>query len=1199
MGQAGDIKPLLAGKHKFMPVKELSKSAGGSKGQPRHWDDPNGLGWKLWRRAHSTGLSSSRIQKIIGLMHTNTLVAHNPLMADIHRRWGLNQKRAGGGYSLGFPLVVARFSPFYPQAHHQELPLPSSQMGRPSAAAVSISASGPSRLSKTAEPSEALGAARTIQPAQAMDYGLAQHGSNMDRGYQRPGGSDGFKGYDGFEGSNRTSADQTAGLVLSLQRSKPAAEVNVTQNETFKPIEAPRSGAATKVNLQRSAQPALSKSAPAQAAAEATTKKTTFETMPVASMHPYGRRTSSSTGNQNRPSSPLPISRGNQSPEVQSFPAYPGSFLFSNAIRRQHMQLPRSERKSMLMPSAGVAQTGALIFRSKAGVALQRSPFNPSPVHFAIPKTPLRREITDRLEHVRGGDELMPVILRSPYGGATSTSKAIGRQPHRGGHLSLHGLKKAGIEDVLSSSSPKSPYPLSALQAAHFSITPLARSVSSGPRKGTALAVADASDRWVVQPGRSAMRRQGHRDPIALLTHQSQLQASPLIGSLVPVAGNKVLPASPMLYSMPAASLRKATPFAKEKFSRPAGGRNAAPAALMTMPGMVPTIPGRGKARPVRQRDRIETASDEDGLPSRVVSRAPAISTTLADGPSGRQAKHKEFARNYAADATEVAAGQSGIPQLKEPLVTADRATLYRQQYHPAERHIKFNQQVDGGPGGGVGQPRWAPGIMPLSQLHQDRISDRHPDAFQPIAGTVSSLDIRGSALQVRNTAETLYSAMRLPMPVSNMVRRQAAGHPKDIKNEIPSSAINNSGSAISANGSAISANGRTGAAVPETNADTGSMNLNFSADPLNTSFSGFVSGRNLFQRPSVRPMEMQAFANREVLQSAGAYRLPDQSSDLRTAVTRQAVYPRLILRRAGGEDAQSRGPTTPEIATPIGAGPVVSQLWPSLALKLQISRHETSPATMMGKTTYEERMGLFRQTVYPGSTIRPAAREDTHSGEAAASANATLVGAWPFMPQLWPSQSFKSQTSHHETSPETMMGKTTYERAGLFRQAEQHGLILRLATGKEPRAGGPAIPGISSPIGAFPITGGLSGLLPLKLPSRRSEASSAPLKDKSLHEMPLFYNSTANTSGATGTDQQAHRSVVPDRPGQLTARNMTPVASVLEPQNLPETPAAFGRETDAAGSQMDPDELVEKIWQKIMRRLTIEQERRGLSPWV
>jgi hypothetical protein len=416
-------------------------------------------------------------------------------------------------------------------------------------------------------------------------------------------------------------------------------------------------------------------------------------------------------------------------------------------------------------------------------------------------------------------------------------------------------------------------------------------------------------------------------------------------------------------------------------------------------------------------------------------------------------------------------------------------------------------------------------------------------------------------------------------------------GHTKDFKKDFASSPIKNSGSAISANG-------RTGTAASETNADTSSLNLNLSADPLNTNFSGFASGRNLFRHSVTRSLVMQAVSNREAFHSAGPYHRPDKSSDLSTAVTRQAVYPGLILRRAAGKDTHSGGPATPEIAAPIGAWPVVPQLSHSLPVNLPTSRHEGLPALMMGKTTHE-RTGLFRQTVYPGSILGPAAREDTPSGGPATPTIATLVGSRPVIPELAHSLPLNLLTGRNEASPTPMMGKTSHERTGLFRQAVYPGLILRLAAGKDTRSGGPATPATSTPSGAWPVTPELSRSLPLKLLTSRNQASPTPMMGKTSHEMPLFYKSAANTREGTSPDHQAHRSAVPNRPVQLPDRNLTTGANILEAQNLPETPSAPGTETAAAGSRMDPDELGEKIWHKIMRKLTIEQERRGRTPWI
>ncbi len=103
----------------------------------------------------------------------------------------------------------------------------------------------------------------------------------------------------------------------------------------------------------------------------------------------------------------------------------------------------------------------------------------------------------------------------------------------------------------------------------------------------------------------------------------------------------------------------------------------------------------------------------------------------------------------------------------------------------------------------------------------------------------------------------------------------------------------------------------------------------------------------------------------------------------------------------------------------------------------------------------------------------------------------------------------------------------------------------------------------------------------------------------KTSPEMPLHSQNTAGTGEGKSPDRQAHRSAVLNSPMQMPDPNIAAAASVLEPQSIAETPAASGTEAASAGSGIDPEELVEKIWQKIMRRLTIEQERRGCSPWI
>jgi hypothetical protein len=47
------------------------------------------------------------------------------------------------------------------------------------------------------------------------------------------------------------------------------------------------------------------------------------------------------------------------------------------------------------------------------------------------------------------------------------------------------------------------------------------------------------------------------------------------------------------------------------------------------------------------------------------------------------------------------------------------------------------------------------------------------------------------------------------------------------------------------------------------------------------------------------------------------------------------------------------------------------------------------------------------------------------------------------------------------------------------------------------------------------------------------------------------------------------------------------------------EEAAAGATETGASPAQIDLDELMDKVWQQFMHKLTIEQERRGYSRWL
>src|SRR5215831_4737185 len=69
------------------------------------WDDPNGLGWQVWRRAQSTGLVVERTRTQLARRRLGGVSAHLALAADIHRRWGIGWPAAWRGGDL--PLFAA------------------------------------------------------------------------------------------------------------------------------------------------------------------------------------------------------------------------------------------------------------------------------------------------------------------------------------------------------------------------------------------------------------------------------------------------------------------------------------------------------------------------------------------------------------------------------------------------------------------------------------------------------------------------------------------------------------------------------------------------------------------------------------------------------------------------------------------------------------------------------------------------------------------------------------------------------------------------------------------------------------------------------------------------------------------------------------------------------------------------------------
>src|SRR5215813_11489112 len=145
----------------------------------RHWDHPDGLGWQLWRRAHSTGLSTQQLQRDLGRLRSHILMDRAPLAADIRRRWGLSQGPAVYRFSLDMPLFYARFPLFYARSPHE----PPSSTVRPLRHAADVPlVSGPSRRSPLAGVSGLSKAIQMERPAQISsptDIAFVRHGHDI------------------------------------------------------------------------------------------------------------------------------------------------------------------------------------------------------------------------------------------------------------------------------------------------------------------------------------------------------------------------------------------------------------------------------------------------------------------------------------------------------------------------------------------------------------------------------------------------------------------------------------------------------------------------------------------------------------------------------------------------------------------------------------------------------------------------------------------------------------------------------------------------------------------------------------------------------------------------------------------------------------------------------------------------------------
>lgn len=113
-------------------------------------------------------------------------------------------------------------------------------------------------------------------------------------------------------------------------------------------------------------------------------------------------------------------------------------------------------------------------------------------------------------------------------------------------------------------------------------------------------------------------------------------------------------------------------------------------------------------------------------------------------------------------------------------------------------------------------------------------------------------------------------------------------------------------------------------------------------------------------------------------------------------------------------------------------------------------------------------------------------------------------------------------------------------------------------------------------------------------VPARRQQHAPVPATRGISHDLPLAALSVMRDERSLAVLHRSNGTSVQTAPQEAAsaASRALPIGAGAEIRAV-ETPTA------ASKPQIDLDELVEKAWQKLMRKLTIEQERRGYTRWL
>jgi len=144
----------------------------------RHWDQPQGLGWQLWRRAHATALSTKQLRRDIQRVRLFPLMRHS-LLADVHQRWGIGQSSAVSRFYADLPFVTGRAPFFYEGASPEQLSSPHQGLRRSVDAHLVSSLTSMSYLPRVLRPSQTMTTEGTAQGSSMAGAALMRRGRDM------------------------------------------------------------------------------------------------------------------------------------------------------------------------------------------------------------------------------------------------------------------------------------------------------------------------------------------------------------------------------------------------------------------------------------------------------------------------------------------------------------------------------------------------------------------------------------------------------------------------------------------------------------------------------------------------------------------------------------------------------------------------------------------------------------------------------------------------------------------------------------------------------------------------------------------------------------------------------------------------------------------------------------------------------------